>query len=270
LMAASVWHNILETTQELGYGERAIFMVGNYLIHNVTFWILNGFLFLCYKWDLFPKYRINPASKYPDAALIRECMKMILINQFILQMPLSYLLFPLLKARGLDFSPELPSPLTVIAHILIFMICEDTMFYWSHRMLHHPAIYKHIHKKHHEFKTTIGIASEYAHTVEWFVSNLMPFMMGPLLIGPHMVTLWIWMFIRVVETVEAHSGCTVPFSPFNFLPFQGGAERHDYHHMYNVGSFGSFFNYWDKIMGTDASFSDHLTRLKNGSKVKKG
>jgi sterol desaturase/sphingolipid hydroxylase (fatty acid hydroxylase superfamily) len=60
--------------------------------------------------------------------------------------------------------------------------------------------------------------------------------------------------LRVVETVDAHSGFRFPFSPFSLLPFQGGSERHFFHHSHNVGSFGSFFNYWDRITGTDRAF----------------
>ena len=35
-------------------------------------------------------------------------------------------------------------------------------FYWSHRLLHHPALYARLHKQHHEYKGPIGFAAEYA------------------------------------------------------------------------------------------------------------
>ena len=46
------------------------------------------------------------------------------------------------------------------------MLFLDTSFYWSHRLLHHPRLYKHFHKQHHEYRGTIGFAAEYAHFVE--------------------------------------------------------------------------------------------------------
>lgn len=36
----------------------------------------------------------------------------------------------------------------VIGQILACMVVEDAAFYWLHRLLHHPRIYKHVHKVH--------------------------------------------------------------------------------------------------------------------------
>jgi sterol desaturase/sphingolipid hydroxylase (fatty acid hydroxylase superfamily) len=70
----------------------------------------------------------------------------------------------------------------------------------------------------------------------------------------HVQVLWLWLFIRLLETVDAHSGYRFPLSPFHLLPFQGGADRHDFHHSHNVGCFGSFTIFWDWLCGTDAKF----------------
>ena len=72
--------------------------------------------------------------------------------------------------------------------------------------------------------------------------------------GSHALVLWLWLFIRVMETVDAHSGYSFIMSPFHLLPFQGGADRHDYHHSHNVGCYGSFTIFWDHVMGTDEAF----------------
>jgi len=88
------------------------------------------------------------------------------------------------------------------------------------------------------------------------MSNTLPFAAGPLLVGPHIVTWLLWVIIRVIETVDAHSGYRFPFSPFSLLPFQGGSERHFFHHSHNIGSYGSFFNIWDRVTGTDKAFRE--------------
>jgi sterol desaturase/sphingolipid hydroxylase (fatty acid hydroxylase superfamily) len=123
--------------------------------------------------------------------------------------------------------------------------------------LHHKSIYKYIHKKHHTFKESIGIASEYAHPVEDVLANTIPTIGGCLVMGSHVAVLWIWLAIRVAETVDAHSGYRFPLSPFAMLGFQGGAERHDFHHSHNVGCYGSFTVFWDQVMGTDAAFLEY-------------
>lgn len=55
-------------------------------------------------------------------------------------------------------------PVLCGAQIFVCIMVDDTLFYWSHRLLHHPKIYGMIHKKHHTFKHTIGIAVEYVAT----------------------------------------------------------------------------------------------------------
>jgi sterol desaturase/sphingolipid hydroxylase (fatty acid hydroxylase superfamily) len=60
--------------------------------------------------------------------------------------------------------------------------------------------------------------------------------------GAHLTTIWLWFFIRLLETLDAHSGYRFPFSPFAWFPnLINGADRHDYHHSHVVGNFGSFF-----------------------------
>ncbi len=41
--------------------------------------------------------------------------------------------------------------------------------------------------------------------------------------------------------------CLIFLTPSNF--------RHDFHHSHNIGNFGSFFVFWDWMMGTDQAFN---------------
>ena len=69
----------------------------------------------------------------------------------------------LLSALPYEFSLESwPTTFEIVWQFLLFLIVEDTLFYWGHRMLHHPKLYW-IHKHHHEYHQTIGFASQYVH-----------------------------------------------------------------------------------------------------------
>jgi len=247
-----IWKEFLEDVNQR-MSARTFFMVSTVVVHQAVFVGFNLALYLCHRFRWFEKYKI-PSKQLPSRELVWECLKHLFINQFVIQWPMAWLLFGLLSRFELHVTPELPSFLEVCRDLLVFVLCEDFFFYWSHRALHHPLIYKHIHKQHHRFKATIGIASEYAHPVEVLVSNSLPFLSGPLLMGPHIVTWWCWIVLRITETIDAHSGYSFPLSPFSLLPFQGGSERHFFHHSHNLGSYGSFFNFWDRICGTDRPF----------------
>jgi sterol desaturase/sphingolipid hydroxylase (fatty acid hydroxylase superfamily) len=61
----------------------------------------------------------------------------------------------------------------------------------------------------------------------------------------------LFFFLRMIETVDAHSGYLFPFSPWSLIPsIQGGADRHDFHHSQNKGNYG-IFAFWDWLCGTD-------------------
>ncbi len=85
-------------------------------------------------------------------------------------------------------------------------IVNDTGFYWSHRTLHRPLIYKHVHKKHHMFNKTIGIASEFADPVEELCSNMIPTMLGPVILRVHPYILAAWLVFRVLYANDVHNG----------------------------------------------------------------
>lgn len=71
------------------------------------------------------------------------------------------------------------------------------------------------------YATPFGLTSEYAHPAEILFLGFATFI-GPALTGPHLITLWLWVVLRVIETVEAHCGYHFPWSPSNFLPLYGG------------------------------------------------
>lgn len=143
-----------------------------------------------------------------------------------------------------------PSTLTVLLHLLAFTVVEDALFYWTHRTLHTPALYPHVHKLHHRFTHSVSIAAEATHPVEFVVGNVLPFAAGPLLLGSHLVTLWVWTAFRIGETVTNHSGYDLPWSLYGLLPFQGSATAHDVHHQKFTRCFGSLYSWWDDAMGT--------------------
>ena len=71
-----------------------------------------------------------------------------------------------------------PSLFELMWQTVFCMFMEDTMFYWSHRLLHHPKLYSKIHKKHHEFNNPVGFISEYAHPLEYVFGNVLPTFIG--------------------------------------------------------------------------------------------
>ncbi len=156
----------------------------------------------------------------------------------------------------------------MLLHLPIFLLIEDFSFYWLHRALHTPFLYKHVHKMHHTFKQPNGWAVAYAHYLEYIFVNATGVFLGPILLKSHVITMWIWIVVRLLEGVDGHSGYDFWFSPFRYFPFRPGANVHDYHHSHNIGNYGSFFTFWDKLCGTDMSYRDYAAREGGRRKAK--
>lgn len=51
--------------------------------------------------------------------------------------------------------------------MMIFIIWQDYLTYWHHRMYHTPFLYKHFHKLHHTYKQPTAFSVTAIHPVEF-------------------------------------------------------------------------------------------------------
>lgn len=141
------------------------------------------------------------------------------------------------------------------------MLVEDTLFYWSHRILHRPSFYW-IHKHHHEYHQTIGFASQYVHPIEYILSGTIPSSLGFQILSyvcqVHYATILVWLIYRFIQSYESHSGFTWSWNTLSLIPYTVGSDHHDFHHAMNCGNYGSVFLFWDAYCETEKPFVDFL------------
>jgi methylsterol monooxygenase len=215
------------------------------------------------QFDYFKRWKIQP-DKTPSREMVTKCLIKLLKSHVFIQLPMQMMFYFVAPYFGFSLALEaLPKSRDFLWQIPVFFVIEDFYFYWIHRFLHHKRVYKYVHKIHHEHKYPFGIAAEYAHPVETFFLGIGT-LLGPLFFAKHMVTLWVWLFFRLVETVEDHSGYDVPWNPTNLIPFWGGAVHHDFHHKTFEGPYSSVFTWCDWMFGTDKEFRAHQKKLRSG------
>jgi plant 4alpha-monomethylsterol monooxygenase len=154
--------------------------------------------------------------------------------------------WPLLRLSGLHSGP-LPSPLVVLGQLLLFIVIDDFLYYWMHRLMHTTWMYRRIHIVHHRHRTPLAISGHYMHPVE-FLATAGLMMLGPALVGSHVLTLYLWVIMRQWEAAEGHSGYRLPLTAA--LPFSDGAAHHDAHHASFRGNYAGFLPHIDRLLGT--------------------
>ena len=123
-----------------------------------------------------------------------------------------------------------PGCLEVALDMALFFAGYEVLFYYSHRMLHHPALYARVHKLHHEWKAPIALAANYMHPVEHIVSGIGPSVVVALLLRPHPLSLVSFALAGMLFTLLEHSGFSAILGP--------GSEFHDVHHRDWLSNFG--------------------------------
>jgi sterol desaturase/sphingolipid hydroxylase (fatty acid hydroxylase superfamily) len=253
--------------EQYGLSYSTLHMIVVVMLHNVihlganlVYWVFYHFEF-----PFIERYKSNglewPWKEDPEGwpSLARKSIAVLIFNSNVMVVAVYSLLdYFELNERHSTSVEDLPTSVTLALTITFFMLVEDFFFYWFHRLLHWRVIYPYIHKIHHTHSSTVGIAAEYSHPIEFIFSNMLPTSAGPAILGPnvHLITVWAWFVIRFAETLDGHCGYEFSWSPFRLIPFSGSAEYHDFHHAANIGNYGSFFSIWDSVFGTNKAFYD--------------
>eukprot|EP00051_Salpingoeca_urceolata_P019272 m.279327 g.279327 ORF g.279327 m.279327 type:complete len:295 (+) comp19388_c0_seq2:5215-6099(+) len=229
----------------------AFYAVGLFLVASVPYFLLGGFYFALDALQLLQGRRLTPEPKGSPRSLadMLKCLAHTATMHIAVLVPYLFLaVVPALRSRGLSWEAPLPAWTEVAWHVLVSALINDTIFYWAHRIVHSPSLYRMIHKQHHKYKAPFAWASEYAGVFELLAIDGTPIFVGPYLLRSHVFSLYVWMFIRLVYTLEIHSGFDLWV--WRLIPFYGGAPMHEWHHNNTLGNYSDCFSIWDRLCGT--------------------
>ncbi|OMH79867.1 Methylsterol monooxygenase [Zancudomyces culisetae] len=263
------WYEVKWLSLFEGRNEALVFGLVAFFHHLVFYY---GRYLPYYIADYIPalqKYRLQP-NKVSSDKMWWHCFTSLLKSQLLVQLPMMMMFYPAARVIGFTMSVPFPSLVTVAYQCVIFLFVEDFYHYWVHRLMHQKDLYKRIHKVHHEYTAPFGITAEYAHPLETVILG-QGTIGGPILYsyiatsmgateGVHVVTMLVWISVRLFQTIEAHCGYDFPWALSNWFPLWAGADHHDYHHMEFVNNFASTFRYLDRIFGTDKSYQRYYKK----------
>lgn len=137
---------------------------------------------------------------------------------------------------------------------IIAAFLHETYYYWLHRWMHQPKVYRLIHKVHHESHITSPWTSFSFHPGEGILQSLIiPVIV--LFLPMHYWTIVALLTFMTVTSAINHSN--VEIYPKGFYKhwlgkWMIGATHHSLHHTQYRFNFGLYFTFWDKLMKTES------------------
>jgi sterol desaturase/sphingolipid hydroxylase (fatty acid hydroxylase superfamily) len=137
--------------------------------------------------------------------------------------------------------------------VLLALLIHDTYFYWMHRAVHHPSLYKRVHLVHHKSVNPSPWASYSFHFLEAVIEGMVaPLIL--LLIPIHPIALILFAFSSFMINVYGHLGFEIAPKWFRrslLFEMLNTSTHHNLHHAKFHGNYGLYFRFWDRMMGTE-------------------
>ncbi len=154
--------------------------------------------------------------------------------------------------------------------LAVVLFIHETYYYWAHRWMHIPSVFRFFHKVHHDsHKTTAWTAFSF-HPLE---SLLQAFIIPVILVFVplHFSVLALWLVIMTFSGTLNHASIEVFPARFNqnaLGKWMIGSTHHDLHHKQYRFNYGLYFTFWDRWMGTenpdfDKKFEAHTEKTRS-------
>jgi sterol desaturase/sphingolipid hydroxylase (fatty acid hydroxylase superfamily) len=148
----------------------------------------------------------------------------------------------------------------------VMLLLHDTYFYWVHRLMHHPRLFRVFHLVHHRSTNPSPWAAYAFHPLEAVVE--VGIVVIFLFIMPiHTYHLPFFFLFMIVYNVYGHLGYELypkGFSRHWLGKWINTSVNHNQHHQYFKGNYGLYFLFWDRLMGTIRSdYEDQFEEVKS-------
>ena len=140
-----------------------------------------------------------------------------------------------------------------LSFIWMFLL-HDTYFYWMHRLMHLPILYKYVHRVHHQSTNPSPWTAYAFHPFEAILeAGIAPLIAFTLPVNRYAFTLF--MIFQLAYNVYGHLGYEL--LPKNWIKTHFGrwmntSTAHNHHHHYFKGNYGLYTRIWDKLLKTEA------------------
>ena len=141
----------------------------------------------------------------------------------------------------------------MLATLVGLILAHDTYFYWTHRMMHHPKLFRWFHRTHHRSITPTPFTAYAFDLPEAIVQSLIvPLWL--LVVPMYPLSVFLFMAFQILRNVMGHAGVELMprrLADSRWFGWINATTHHDLHHSSFRYNYGLYFTWWDRLMSTE-------------------
>ncbi len=144
-------------------------------------------------------------------------------------------------------------PLWFGTSLVLMILGHDAYYYWTHRAMHLPAIFRRTHARHH-LSLNPSPFTAYSFDVREAALMVSFVVLWPLVVPTPWPVVPLFILHQIVRNTLLHAGYELAPARADGRPlfdFLTTATHHDLHHAESRSNFGLYFTWWDRWMGTE-------------------
>ena len=148
---------------------------------------------------------------------------------------------------------ENAGPLWIVVSFVITVIAHDAYFYWAHRIMHHPRLFRTFHRRHHRSHNPTPFTAYSFDLAEAAVMASFT-VIWELIVPVSWVGFTAFLIHQIARNVIGHSGYELFPARKDGKPlfdWMTTVTHHDLHHSQAGYNYGLYFTWWDRWMGTE-------------------
>jgi len=137
--------------------------------------------------------------------------------------------------------------------LVLMILGHDAYYYWVHRAMHHPRLFRKFHRRHHRSNNPSPFTA-YSFDLREAFMMVSFVVIWPLITPTPWEAIPLFMLHQIVRNTLLHSGYELMPANANgrpMLDWMTTTTHHDLHHARAGSNFGLYFTWWDRLMGTE-------------------
>ena len=159
-------------------------------------------------------------------------------------------------------------------NVAALVLLHDAWFYWTHRLIHDPRLFRRIHRTHHKSHNPSPWTA-YSFDISEAAINAVYLPLVLIIMPSSALAIFLFVWHMMLRNAIGHCGYEIFPTRRSGRPamdWMTTVTHHDLHHAQAGWNYGLYFTWWDRFMGTEhplyhEKFAEAVRKPLDGSAV---